>query len=451
MTQRSAATTQMHPALTIGLAAVLVVTFITGGGSQDYGRGDVLAQLLALPLLVAATWAASKRRADNLQRAAVGVAFAVALLPALQLLPLPDLLWSLPAGRARLLEDLQAAGVTPLRRWTLAPESTEHALWSQLPALAAFFGALALGRRDRRRMVVLVVGLVFAGLLLGLVQLQAGQQSVFNLFPQWVPLADGVFANPNHQGAALVIGAVLALGLLLDRRNGAGRRVRRPWVRWVSVPVAAACLLALPLTDSRAALLIAAPAAVALLVSTRALAWTRINLRLTRVGLAVALAAAAASLATALYVFKASIETEARWPMARATLALARDAWPLGTGVGSFPRWFEQSGPDSLLLGESINHAHNEYVQWALEGGLPAVVLVAGVIATLVLTGRALWRKPAAGVGHAAWICVAVLMGSSLVEYPLRTPALMTFGALLAGVAIAEARVTRTQPRAGET
>lgn len=424
--------------LEAALAALLVLTFATGGGAQDHGPGDVLAQLFALPVLVLAALALAGQPLKRLHAWALVVATFVVALPALQLLPVPASLAAQSAGRAALLRDLQAAGVVPSLSWTLTPAATERALWSQLPALAAFCGAIALGSLSRLRLSWLVLGLITAGLVLGVLQMFVGQESLLNPFPEWVPVIGGVFANPNHQASALVIGGVLGTGLwLVHRTSGAHGS---PWPKWVAATCAVLCLLALPATGSRAGMLLGVPAVLAVLAASRAVPAASARLaRHRRVALAAGVGAVLVCGALAAHLFHRTMDTEARWPMATATAELARDAWPLGTGVGSFRPWFEQAGPDALLSLEFINHAHNEYVQWWLEGGVVAIVLLVAALVTLAVAVRRLLARRAGPVNQAAWVGVAVLLASSMVDYPLRTAALMTIGAFLAGIAIGRA------------
>jgi len=426
--------------LEIAVGILLAVTFATGGGAQDHGAGDVLAQLLALPVLVAALVVLAGERQAPLGYAAIGLGLSIAALPALQLLPIPEWLWRLPPARAALLHDLDTVGVVARHVWTLTPAATERAAWSQLPALAAFCSALALGPRSRRRLATWVLALVTAGLLLGVLQMIAGQDSVLNPFPEWVPVIGGVFANPNHQAVALVIGATLGTATWLDARRRAPARGSVARLQWAGALAAAACVIALPVTGSRAGMLLVVPAIVALLWASRAIP-SRLQgpPRHRRALVQGALLLMLIPMGLALYLLRQTMTTEARWPMATATARLAREAWPLGTGVGSFRSWFEQAGPDALLSLEFINHAHNEYVQWWLEGGLAAVLLLAGALALIAAVARCLVRDRAGPVAQAAWIGVVVLLAASIVDYPLRTAALMTVGAYLAGSAVARA------------
>ncbi|MCR6702433.1 MAG: O-antigen ligase family protein [Dokdonella sp.] len=88
-----------------------------------------------------------------------------------------------------------------------------------------------------------------------------------------------------------------------------------------------------------------------------------------------------------------------------------------------------------------VNHAHNEYLQWWLEAGVPALVAMALAAVALALTARGLALRRAAqrADGVAALIALLAILAHSTVDYPLRTPALLAVAAALAGMAAAEA------------
>ena len=142
---------------------------------------------------------------------------------------------------------------------------------------------------------------------------------------------------------------------------------------------------------------------------------------------------------------------QGRSVMAAATTALAVEAMPAGIGAGAFVPWFDAHIPEPMLQYNYINHAHNEYLQWWLEGG------VAGLAWSLLLLAGFIWACPrpdarghrpdAAWVG--SWLGVACLLAHSVVDYPMRTPALATAGAWMAAVAIAS-RLRQRQRRKTE-
>ncbi len=109
----------------------------------------------------------------------------------------------------------------------------------------------------------------------------------------------------------------------------------------------------------------------------------------------------------------------------RASVHMVRDRPWAGSGLGTWPMMYPRyAGFDA---GVYLNQAHNDWVQWAAEGGLPFVLLLA-VFALL------LW-KPAVqsiyGVGTVAFLLHA------FVDYPMQQrPALAAWFFALAGAAM---------------
>ena len=74
-----------------------------------------------------------------------------------------------------------------------------------------------------------------------------------------------------------------------------------------------------------------------------------------------------------------------------------------------------------------MNNAHNDYLQLALEGGLPAVLLIVVGISWIVVRTKAIWQDRSADpFAQAATIATATILAHSLVDYPLRTAAVST-------------------------
>ena len=104
----------------------------------------------------------------------------------------------------------------------------------------------------------------------------------------------------------------------------------------------------------------------------------------------------------------------------------------------SFVPLFAQEGPTWLLQYEYINHAHNEYAQWWLEGGIPAMLVLAFGLGLFGWAGwQMLARMPSRSqrtIGAAAWTGLLLLLLHSVVDFPLRTTTLMATAGLLAGL-----------------
>lgn len=421
----------------MAVAVLVAFTFFTGGYSQERSSLDVAAQLLALPVMAWALFQWFGVPRPGLGKAALVVAIAIFLVPALQLIPLPDVLWSLPPGRHSLALDLEQAGVIELpAAWTLSPAATELSLWSMLPALAVFVGVLVLPPAMHRSLLWLVLVLVLSSVVLAVVQLGLPRDSFLNPYPMRAPSFNGVFANPNHQATALAVGLVLVVALLLERPSW--KRARA--VQGLLLGTALVLVVALPLTGSRGGWLVAMAGVALAGVLMRP--WTRsYRPRMWRVLLPVAGLLAVVAAWIALGWMRVDIAEERRWAAAMATFAMGVEHFPLGIGMGGFVGWFEANMPVVLQGDEFFNHAHNEYAQWWLETGLLAPLLLAAVAAVLLVTLRRLLRQQTDGLPSGpsigAWSGVAVVLIHSVVDYPLRTPSLMTVTALLAGIAIA--------------
>jgi O-antigen ligase len=71
-----------------------------------------------------------------------------------------------------------------------------------------------------------------------------------------------------------------------------------------------------------------------------------------------------------------------------------------------------------------VIHAHNDYLEWALEGGMPAVLLVAGFLWWWAAAARAAWSDQGDNLRRAATIASAAVLCHSAFDYPLRTTAI---------------------------
>ncbi|PZQ18721.1 MAG: hypothetical protein DI564_05395 [Rhodanobacter denitrificans] len=422
------------------IGALLTVALATGGSSHPADAGPPLAPLLALPLI---GWAVHRLLGQPWPAASTRVWIALALLlialPLLQWMPLPGSLAGEVAGRAALEADLERMGVAAsIRRISLSPWNTLAAACALLPALAIFLLCLAAPQGLRARVAWLLIALALLSLLLGIVQLGVPSDHALNPFPQWRPALGGFFANPNHQATLLVIGATLAAGRLAAALNPHVASGRRRYAR-AYVPALALLLTAsaVPLTGSRAGviLLVLSLAATAVCLRPAGRSW---HASATAAGIAAAVLVGGA---VALRWMGLDAIGDLRGPLRAATLEVAARFAPTGSGIGSFVRVFEQEAPRQLLMRDYVNHAHNEYLQWWLEAGVAAVVAMALAGVALALTARGLAHRHASerADGVAALIALLAILAHSTVDYPLRTPALLTVAAALAGMAAVEA------------
>ncbi len=432
-------------------ASLLVLCFVCGGDSAKSNPGWMAAQLFSIPLLVLALVQCVRR--ERFQSAAVRWGLAavamIILLPLLQLLPVPNSLWSLPAGRISLLQDLEAVGVASVdQRWTLSPAATERDLLFLLPGLALFFCMLALGRDAWSRMLGLIVALCIGNLIFAIMQVAAGKDSILNLYPDFAPALAGVFANSNHQASLLAIGLMLVAVFLL----AAWKRMRESGRSGVKVGalllIALIFVAILPLVGSRAGVIVAMIMLMGVLLSSGlpSMQTFREN-RLLQIGTTLSLIVFVIGLQAALAWMSSEANGDvvkgSRFRISTETLSIGGEHAPLGAGIGTFIPAFQQGAGEDFLMNAYVNNAHNEYAQWWLEGGYFGVLVVLLALAVLARTLITLLRlRPESRTrvcGMAAMMGIGVIALHSTVDYPLRTPALMAIFAVLAGVAIAAA------------
>ncbi|WP_352895538.1 O-antigen ligase family protein [Mesorhizobium sp. M0983] len=102
-----------------------------------------------------------------------------------------------------------------------------------------------------------------------------------------------------------------------------------------------------------------------------------------------------------------------------------KDNWATGVGFGNFQKAYQIYERGGMIFRQYVNHAHNEYLEIAFEGGIPAILLMVGYFALLFAALARVRRDP---LQKAAFLSVSFLLIHSLVDYPLRTEALaMTF------------------------
>ncbi|MGY0561506.1 O-antigen ligase family protein [Luteimonas sp. A277] len=428
------------------VVALLLIALASGGSSQESGVGVVVLQLASLAGIAWLAWQHLRGQIAPWPWPWTALALALLAIPLLQLLPLPAALTSMGEGRALLQADLAAAGASAASRASLDPAATRLALYALLPALAVFGLVLALPGHMHRRLAWCIAGLAMASLLLGILQLGAPQESPLNPYPQWRPAMNGFFANPNHQATLLVVAAVLAAGWLFHSSPSAQPTTRGGGRRVVGMVAAVAVVVlaigALPLTGSRAGVIIFILALAAVVASQ---GWRLRGKRQRQLLVASSASVAGLGVLAAMRWMQVDAAQELRQPLRQATLEMAGAHAPLGSGVGTFVAVFEQATSGELLMANYVNHAHSEYAQWLLEAGILAIPAMVLAAIAVLLAARALLRLPphARMPGLCALVALLAIAAHSTVDYPLRTPAMLAIAAALAGLVAATARQAR--------
>lgn len=417
-------------------AALLILALLLGGGHS--AAHALLLELLALLLLAVALIEPGVPGGRMAIPALVLVAL-VAALPLLHLIPLPAALWTALPGRAPATDVTMAAGLTGLARpLSLDPDATREAAFMLLPPIAMFVAALRSTATERARLLLIVAVGAAASLAVGIAQhplgldlyLYAGYQHRFPI---------GLFANHNQQADLLLVGMTCLAPLAFARTaNPAGGLAAGAGFFALAIGVLA--------TASRTGMaLLVIPFAVA------AAQWLGGNVRrrLPGIVLAAVLIGGAGYIALShnnvaqRSVARFDQAAEAR-PLFWRTTSTAIDAtFPTGSGIGTFVPTYQLYERPEDMGHFYVNHAHNDYLEIILEGGLPALLLL---LAYLLLIGRRIAGGLAQPQRQVALGGIAILLAHSIVDYPLRMTSLAVIFALFNAILI---MTPETAPSAG--
>jgi O-antigen ligase len=339
---------------------------------------------------------------------------------------------------------------------SLDATATWLALLSLLPATAIFLAMLSLEQRSRRILIVLILVAAFASGVLDILQMMGGQNSPLRFYEFTVgSRAVGFFTNPDHSAAllycAIPFGTAWAIGLVLDhRRNRAfGLALLALLILLIIVGVAA--------TQSRAGLALLFVAGLSGIL----LAWRhnqgQSGRRLLRFAIGANVVALILAFQFGFVALMNRIEGQGledlRWSAARITSHAAIANMPLGSGLGTFVPIYERFAPrESIQNFFYVNHAHNDWLELWLTGGAPAIILILGFLAWFAVSSVRLWSSsghPGAPVldlalAQAASIVIVLILLHSVVDYPLRIPALSVLFAMACAYLIPWRRVERS-------
>ena len=443
-------------------SVVMLVSLLLGGGTRAGFSGDVVAQLLAIPLLATAFAAAFLRQHEHpTPRGAhwviLGGLLGVFLL---QLIPLPPSVWSAlsaaPLGPNTLSVDSTLD--TPWRPLSLKPYATWAAAASLLPPVAIFLATTQLDRDARLRIVNIL--LVFGALscLIGLLQVAHGGSSPLRMFGFSNDTeAVGFFANRNHFAALLYVTLVLASIWLVTAVTSATQpgALHTTAIFWLLAVAAIIVAVTVGLAGARSRagvfLAMAALAGVGLvLLADRRASQTRNassaapSRRITLAILGFAgFFAALLGMQRILSRFDRDPLEDLRVALAGTTLEAAIQSLPLGTGIGSFVPIYAIAEKSQDLVPPYVNRAHNDFLEFFLEAGLLGALLMLAFLIWFIYVAAQAWLAPSTtanpretALRRAATIVLALLLAHSLVDYPLRTTALSVIFAFCAATLV---------------
>jgi hypothetical protein len=433
--------------LRAAVLSLLAVAPLTFGGVTPAARLSL--QLAAFALATCAAWIVfldARPLPAKVGRLAIVIAVPVAV-GVVQLLPLPAAVAGIVAPRASelhagLAEALPAAAADLVRPSIDAGATREALLMLAAVVAVGFAAAVAVRSREHLRSALTVLALAGAcQALYGATEYLSGRQQIFGYAKRFhLDSATGSFINRNHFAAYLAILLPAALYVTLD-----GARRLRPARSWREK--------LLRLDDPAASRLLAGAVAVMVIWSGVLLSYSRGGLGGAVVGLVVLAVLVAPrrlwwvvpllALPVALLLAEeirppgerllAGGEElgslHGRLPAWIATLALARTFLPLGSGLGTFAAAFPLEQP--AVVAGSWSHAHNDWLEAALEGG-PLTALALAVAVALAALPLARGRDNACHAAVTAALAAAVV--ACFIDFCARIPGIAITMAGLVGM-----------------
>lgn len=428
------------------LVTLLVACGLWGGGSRIDIPGLIFLQPLAV--LIGAVILVMPGQV-RWQAVAVPLSLlaALAMFMVIQLIPLPPEWWAQLPGHARFDQTDQLAGLTHTwRPISLTPDLTLASLAGLVVPAGALIGLAAISEEQGYKLLPWLLGIVGVSAFTGVAQVLSGDNSPLYFYSVTNNgSAVGLFSNRNHQAVLLAMGfPLLALWIRQPVRQVGHETMRL----WVAGSAAVFLLPAIVLTGSRAGLLLgAAGVAFAWLHLRRSgrsgrerksglLRWAKYAPFVAGLVLAV-IAFNAPRTESASRLVSTALTDDLRVEATPVLIEMARDFFPVGSGFGSFDPIFRFYEPFSMLRATYLNHAHNDFLETVITGGLPALVLLALFLIwtapRLLAAFRRLPQSCAPRFAAFSAAAIVLILLSSLVDYPLRTPLMGLLFALACG------------------
>ena len=435
------------------VSALLVLAVILGGSSAAGFAPNAVLQIAAIVALAATLgWARARDDYAPAERQLYLLCALFVALFAVQSIPLPPAIWTALSGRALVVDGLTTLGEPlPWLPLSLAPEKTLYSGLALLPPMAMIVMLGAFRRPVARAAILALLAVVVLSVLIGVAQVAGSAQLYLYAFTNG-DSAVGFFANANHFGTLMCLTMPLVAGLVARWRSGSdgGQPASRAFAIAVLLAVVLLALLGIILTKSVAAVLLALLA----ITGSGAIVFSGLSRRL-RLGfiggivLMIALAAAIAVANGSSELGGGSLADSelGRRQMWHVTASAIGTFGAAGAGFGAFPQVFHLFENPELVSATFVNHAHNDLLEFLLEGGIPGLILLIAFLLWFGARFVAIWlvEKQRDPIAQGASIAALVVLLHSLVDYPLRTAAIATiFGYCLAIMARKAASDPRT-------
>ena len=414
------------------LIAFLSLLFAVGGASRTDVLGQPVTRFAAWAFLVVFALLSPRFDLRQVKPVAVLVAFAV-LMVSLQLVPLPPSIWMALPGRDLFIRAAEVSGQPqPWRPLSVSPAATANALGSLIVPVVTLALVANLSRSQHWHLAAFILFLIFCGCILALLQFSGASFSnpLINFVSGSV---SGNFANRNHFALFVALGCLIA-PILGWREN---RHIR--WKTIVGIALLPFLVLVVLATGSRSGMLLCGAGIAGGLFTVRKsiirdlqalpLAASATFGAVAVLGL-VGLVLLSLKLGRAIGIdraFASSGVDDLRVQALPYVLDAVGRYFPAGAGFGTFDPVYRIGEPDALLTSRYFNHAHNDWLEIILDGGIGSAALLFIALSWFAFAIIRLRRRgrDASFLGALGAIALLMIMIASITDYPARTPLIM--------------------------
>jgi O-antigen ligase len=417
----------------LAVVGLLLLALIAGGASQQNALPATLVEICALATIPFSVLKLFD--SDNLKLARGGIFLIViiAMIPVIQLIPLPANIWAHIPGHGLAASAYAAISMpAPWLPISTSPLLTQRSALSLSVPVALFLATLNLSLSERRLCISAVFVATILGLILGGLQLSGGADSLFYLYnPTNNGALVGLFSNRNHEASLLVCALPLTAAFVAQSQPSRGRRGGSSLNVIIGVGLAVMAIIALGAVRSRAGLLLLGPAlALSALIVWRSGTFGGRRLTAVILGAVVLvslLIVGVMGLSGILERFTTDPVGDIRFTVAGAIADAGMRFLPFGSGLGTFDVIYRSIEPNTSITQAYLNHAHDDYLELFLETGVLGIVAFVSFFAWWANAAWRAWTNKGSGdkaVAQAGSAMVALLLLHSVLDYPLRTAAL---------------------------
>ncbi len=429
----------------LGLVLALTMIFFMGGSSRDDVQSLVILNPLMIIFCAVAATTLKKQHLKEKKWIFTGF-FLIFLIVVFYILPLPGEFDKL----SRASNEMDKISVTAdiwgrTRILAITPHAALQSVFSLFAPLAVFLFAIQLNRVELEYTFPVIIFLGSISAFIGILQLSGSVNSSLYLYRITNNgSAVGLFANRNH--AAVFLACLFPILAIFSIRSIFDKNKTNRAQSIIVISLSFVLILLILATGSRSGLLVTFFGLIGSYIlyfsssgidRQRSINRTFFPIVVVALLACIIFLAIYFSRATAIErVFTDPVGSVNRSDFWNSSLNLFWEYFPFGFGPGAFAAVFQKDEMLVLLNATYLNRLHNDWLETILTFGIPGAVLLITSLTIYIRRAVTLWlhmddSRAGVATGRVASVVIIILAIASLSDYPLRTPAMMGFMALV--------------------